>query len=272
VKLSFWTLGTPGWSNEAVVEAAERFGFDGVDLRCAGNGNVSLQSSDAEIRALKAQFAEHHVEIASLLGYNLRGGEKGVDWDAVVDDLVAHAELCNRLGVTNLRANVGAPAADSTWDAYLEGFAAAIERTLAQTHDVVINVQNHPGSITMARAAQLAENVGSERFGIGFSPEHCVDMGEDPVAEALRVGRWVRHVHLADRETASGPQTEGKYRASLPGAGIVQNAAVLDNLRKQGFDGWVSLKWEKPTWPDLPDAEVALPAFVSFMSALPVAR
>ena len=113
--------------------------------------------------------------------------------------------------------------------------------------------------------------VDSPRFGIGFSPDHCVDMGEDPVALASQVGSWVRHVHLADREKRGGAMVEGKLRACLPGEGIVANREVLDTLRGQGYDGWVSFKWEKPTYPDLPDAEEALPKFVSFMSAL-VAR
>ena len=40
MKLSFWTLGTPDWDNAQVVDAARRFGFGGVDLRCAVGRNV----------------------------------------------------------------------------------------------------------------------------------------------------------------------------------------------------------------------------------------
>jgi sugar phosphate isomerase/epimerase len=79
-------------------------------------------------------------------------------------------------------------------------------------------------------------------------------------------------VHLADRESADGATVGGKLRACIPGEGIVRNREVLEVLHDQGFDGWVSFKWEKPTYPDLPDAEVALPKFVAFMSALQVAR
>ncbi len=48
------------------------------------------------------------------------------------------------------------------------------------------------------------------------------------------------------------------------------NQKVIDVLRGRGYDGWVSFKWEKPTYPDLPDAEVALPHFMSFMSRIAV--
>ena len=122
-------------------------------------------------------------------------------------DLVKHSELCLRVGTRNLRANVGAPARDSTWETYLEGFAGAVRRALDAVDGVVINVQNHPGSITASQAGQLAQLVGSERFGIGFSTDHCVDMGEDPVELARQLAPWVRHVHLADRVSSSGEQT-----------------------------------------------------------------
>ncbi len=269
MKLSFWTLGTPGWSNDAVVDAAKRFGFDGIDLRCSDKGgNLSLQSSDSEVSELKDHFATNGIEIASLLGYTKRGGSDGVEWDDVTADLVAHAKLCRRVGTANLRANVGTPADGSTWDAYLEGYAGAVSNALDAVDGVVINVQNHPGAVTAVQAGRLAEMVNSDRFGIGLSTDHCVDMGEDPVAAAKQFGQWVRYVHLADRENNDGPMTAGKYYASLPGAGIVANRDALAALQAAGYDGWVAFKWEKPTWPELPDAEVALPKFVSFMKAL----
>jgi sugar phosphate isomerase/epimerase len=268
MKRSFWTLGTPGWSDEAVIAAAERFGFHGVDLRCGGNGSISVQSTDDEVKELKQLFAYNGIEIASLLGYTQRGTEDGVDWDAVTDDLVAHMELCHHAGTHNLRAQVGAPAHESSWDAYLEGFAAAVTKALSQVEHIVINFQNHPGSLTANQGAKLAAMVNSDRFGLGLSTDHCVDMGEDPAAIAGEVARWVRYVHLADRENNDGPMTAGKYYASLPGDGVVPNARVLETLQAAGYDGWVAFKWEKPTWPELPDAEIALPRFVSFMKEL----
>jgi sugar phosphate isomerase/epimerase len=264
MKLSFWTLGTPDWSNEAVVDAAVRFGYQGVDLRCAVGRNISVQSSDAEVRELKHLFGDNEIEIASLLAYNERGNADGVDWPAVIADLVAHAELAKRLGTHMVRVNAGAPSRDSTWEAYIEGFAAALTETLSQTRGVSFNMQNHPGSMTALQVGKLAVLVDNERFGVGLSPDHCVDMDEEPVEATQEVAPWVKQLHLADRERLP----DGKLKACLPGTGFVPNEQVLHMLAWHGFDGWVSFKWEKPTYPDLPDAEFALPHFVSFMKRL----
>lgn len=265
MKLSFWTLGTPDWTNDAVVDAAKRFGFQGVDLRCAPGRNISLMSPDDEIERLKDLFAGSGIDIASLLAYNERGNADGVDWPAVTADLIAHVELANRVGTTSMRVNGGAPARGGSWDPYLEGLARALSDALGQTEGVTMNMQNHPGSLNAAQVVQLAEMVGSERFGAGFSPDHCIDMAEDPLAAVKAVAPWVRHLHLADRERPA----DGRLKACLPGTGFVPNREVLGVLAGRGYDGWVSFKWEKPTYPDLPEAEVALPHFISFMSNRP---
>src|SRR3954469_9931554 len=145
MKLSFWTLGTPDWDNAQVVDAARRFGFDGVDLRCAAGRNVSLQSTPEEVEDLRRLFGDNGIEIASLLAYNERGNAEGVDWSVVQDDIARHIELAQRIGTKAMRVNAAQPAASSTWDAYLEGFASALTGALASSSDVVLNMQNHPG-------------------------------------------------------------------------------------------------------------------------------
>lgn len=264
MKLSFWTLGTPDWSNAQVVEAARRFGFDGVDLRCAAGRNVSVQSTPEEVADLKRLFADSGVEISSILAYNARGNAEGVDWDAVQDDIARHIELAQRLGTKAMRVNAAAPAAGSSWDAYLEGFAGALSGALADEDGVVLNMQNHPGAPNTAQIGQLVSLVHSPLFGSGFSPDHCVDMGEDVLAAAEALAPVVKQLHLADRERV-GEGSGGKMRACLPGEGFVPNRDVIRVIQRHGYDGYVSFKWENATYPDLPDAEVALPHFIKWL-------
>ncbi len=184
-------------------------------------------------------------------------------WDDVAADIVAHARLANRLGTHGLRVNAASPR-DGNWQPYLEGFARALTSALAQSNDVVFNIQNHPGAPSAAQMTQLATMVNDSRFGLGFSPDHCIDMDEDAIAAAEKAAPHVTQFHLADRERLA----DGRLKACLPGAGFVPNREVLDILGRHGYDGWVSFKWEKPTYPDLPDAEIALPHFIDFMSKL----
>jgi sugar phosphate isomerase/epimerase len=264
VKLSFWTLGTPDWSNGQVVDAARRFGFDGVDLRCTPGRNVSVQSTPQEIEDLKRVFADNGVEISSILAYNERGNAEDVDWTVVQDDIAQHIDLAQRLGTKAMRVNAASPAAGSSWDQYLQGFALALTGALTANSDVVLNMQNHPGAPNVEQIGRLVSMVHSPLFGSGFSPDHCVDMGDDVLASAETLAPVVKQLHLADRERG-GEGSSGKMKACLPGEGFVPNREVIEMLQRHGYDGYVSFKWEKPTYLDLPDAEVALPHFISFM-------
>jgi sugar phosphate isomerase/epimerase len=271
MKLSFWTLGTPDWSNVQVVDAARRFGFDGVDLRCAAGRNVSVQSTPEEIAELRRLFADNGVEISSILAYNQRGNAEDVDWVEVQDDIARHIDLAQRLGTKAMRVNAAEPAAGSSWDQYLQGFAFALTGALTANDSVVLNMQNHPGAPNIAQIGRLVSMVHSPLFGSGFSPDHCVDMGEDVLASAETLAPVVKQLHLADR-SHDGRGTTTKMRACLPGEGFVPNREVIDLLQRHGYDGYVSFKWEKPTYPDLPDAEIALPHFVKWMRGEPSAK
>src|SRR4051794_33675149 len=99
MKLSFWTLGMPAWSNAEFADKAAELGYGAIDLRCTKNGNVSIDSTPEELAALQAGYAAKGIEIASLLGYTERGsGKDPIDWDKVESDLVAHAKLAQRMG------------------------------------------------------------------------------------------------------------------------------------------------------------------------------
>src|SRR5712691_4080654 len=118
MKLSFWTLGMPPWSNAETAKHAAELGLDGVDLRVtraengkpADRGNLCLESSEADIEATKKAFASAGVEISSLLLYN-RGGFGGpkTDWDAMEKDIVNHVRFAQRVGTNKIRVGLGRP-------------------------------------------------------------------------------------------------------------------------------------------------------------------
>src|SRR5438874_9828406 len=147
MKLSFWTLGMPPWSNAEFVDKAAELGYEGIDIRCTNGGNVSLEASDAEIEELLKTFAAKNVQIASLLGYQKRGnGKEPVDWDAVEKDLVAHAKLAQRMGNLPFRITVGYADPSTSRAEYLANLGEATKAAIQEVPGVNFMVQNHAGS------------------------------------------------------------------------------------------------------------------------------
>jgi sugar phosphate isomerase/epimerase len=67
--------------------------------------------------------------------------------------------------------------------------------------------------------------------------------GETPAETWGLLGRWVRHVHLKDSLDKLSERHPFTY--VLPGDGQMPMAEVMSCLRESGFDGFVSLEWER---------------------------
>src|SRR5688572_29136720 len=113
MKLSFWTMGMPDWTNAEIAQRAKELGYDGVDLRCTeamdgkptNSGNLTLETSNGELADIKESFAEAGIAIASMLGYNWGGrpGASKAEWDVVEAQAVAYARVAEKLGTATIR-------------------------------------------------------------------------------------------------------------------------------------------------------------------------
>ena len=57
MKLSFWTLGMPPWSNAEFAAKAAELGYEGIDIRCTNGGQISADSSEDEIDDVLKTYA-----------------------------------------------------------------------------------------------------------------------------------------------------------------------------------------------------------------------
>ncbi len=268
MKLSFWTLGMPPWSNRELAEHASELGYGGIDLRCTKGGNISADSSPAEVEEVMSTYAAKDITIASLLGYQERGnGKEPVDWDKVEADLIALGKLSTSMNNVPVRITVGYTDPTTSWDTYLTNLAKATMTAIAEVPDVTYMFQNHAGSATATQLGEMCEKKAHPRFRFGYSPDHCYVEGEDPIALAERFAPLVSQLHIADRKRTP----EGGYEACWIGDGIVPHAQILEILAKHGFDGWVSLKWERGGNSPLPMGDALLPHYIKYMNSLGVA-
>lgn len=267
MKLSFWTLGMPAWTNAEFAERASQLGYGGIDLRVTNGGNLAIDSSAEEIDEVMRTYASKGVEIASLLAYQQRGnGKDPVDWNAVEADMVAHAKLAQRMNDVPVRVTVGYTDPSTSWETYLTNLARAVDTAIREVPSARFMYQNHAGSATGEQLGALVEKTADPRVGFGFSPDHCFAEGEDPMALAERYGPFVQQLHIADRKK----QDDGTYVACWIGDGVVPHRAILEVLKKHGFDGWVSLKWERGNRSEMPEGDVVLPHYIQYMKGLEI--
>lgn len=285
MKLGFWTIGMPDWTNQEVAEQAARHGYQGVDLRCKRRDgkalsrpiNVAIDSSPEYIAETKAAFAAAKVEISSLLVYNGSPAANDAEaWSTFERELALHLELAQKLGTSGIRFAAEGPPDRVSWNDYMVEIWRAAGRVLDHFPGMGARVENHVGRASAEQLFKVAEKVGDARIGVELSPEHAYVMQEDVLGLIARYTPHIHHICWADRKVVQrglghhdGRYYYVRYESCWNGDGIVPTRAVLDALAKGGFDGYVSLKWEKSTTfgEHLPPGEEALAHFPGFISA-----
>jgi sugar phosphate isomerase/epimerase len=294
MKLGFLQGGMPAWSNSELVKRASELGFDGVGIGRRHLGEMGVKASNEELDEIKGTFAQAGVEIHNL-GAHSRVTYPGIgsadfDWDEIEAELVPIARVASRLGCPSISVMVQRPVPGVRWDwqEYLDNLGRVSLNALKEAPGVKAVFQNHVTSASAQQLLEMVERAGDDRLGVAFSPDHCIVMQEDPVELADRHAAAIQHVTMADRKVVEedlgkfdGRYYYVRYECCVVGEGVVPAKKLFDTLARRGFDGYVTLKYEKsdvgtgPHLPNgygwhLPPGEEVLPSFAELMRSLGV--
>jgi sugar phosphate isomerase/epimerase len=283
VKLGFWTLGMPSWTTAETADRARRSGYRGVALRCsrpengrpAGGADVCVETPADQVEATVKSFAEADVEIVSVV-YDGPNGHAAptLEWAPLAADLSAHLRLVARLGAPRILVPVGRPAMRVSWDSHLNALWDMVSEALETVPGVYAMFENHTGVATGEQLLRMCARRGNPRIGVELSPDHCLVMQEDTIRLIDEYGEFIHQVCWADRRAVPDKlgQFDGRYyyvryETCVNGEGLVPTQKIIDALRRNGFAGYVCLKWEKSAsfGRQLPTGDVALDQFKSFM-------
>jgi glucosamine-6-phosphate deaminase len=268
IRLSFSTLGCPGWTLARVVDAASRMGYDGVELRFLENDDALWarpELTGAGLAETRARLADAGLAVPCV---DTRSFFHNPDPDArrtAVEEAERTAEVAARLGAAGIRVfgDRVQPGADlaSTRGWIVEALGALRDRLRGS--GVEVWLETHGDFATAAATRSLLEAAGSEGLGAVWDPANAFsEFGEEPETGALALGPFLRHVHLKDERRP--PDGKIPWPPVLPGRGDFPGGRVLAWLRRAGYDGWVSFEWEKRWHPQIEDPEVALPHFLGW--------
>jgi sugar phosphate isomerase/epimerase len=269
MKLAFSTLGCPDWNLAQIVEAAQRFRYDGVELRAIG-GSLDLlnrpEFRPAEIANTRRHFQDHAVSICcvdtSCTFHFLDRRERL----AQVDLALAHAELAAQLGATLVRVfpdriQPGATS-EQTRDFIAESLREIAERLPAGLH---IALETHGDFARTEAAAEIATLVDHPGVKLIWDVANSVAAGDSVKHGARIVEPYLAHIHLRDARPVARSE---HWLPVLAGRGCVPFAEAVAAIETLKFDGYVSFEWEKYWHPAIEEPEVALPDFISAIRKL----
>ncbi len=150
-------------------------------------------------------------------------------------------QLAKDLGGPSVQTEPGGPLAEGqSREAALETFYEEIMPCveLAEKLEVSLLIEPEPG-LLIERFEQYLEFAGrieSPCVGLNFDIGHAYCVGQDPQDWISRMAAHTRHYHLEDIP----PSRE--HRHMIPGRGAIDLPAVLREIDRSGYTGWVTVE------------------------------
>jgi len=149
----------------------------------------------------------------------------------------------------------GGPGRRSGLEAAAQVLEAAVP--LAERLGVAVGVETHDAFSASSVVAELLAMVEAPSVGAVWDSHHPHRVGERPAEVYQHIGRRVLLAQVKDARRAAA-RADG-WQLVLLGQGEVPVREMLGLLAAGGYQGWISVEWEKRWHPEIEEPEVALP-------------
>jgi sugar phosphate isomerase/epimerase len=203
-----------------------------------------------------AASAGTHVEIfpGQKIGGDLGDAKIGPDLgddqlQKVIDHLAAHGVVALNFGVTPISDNEAEARKIFELAKKLNLYGVTTEslksidtlEKLAKEYDIKVCFHNHPKPSALWNPDTIWKAIDGRHKNVGYCADigHWATSGLDPLEVIKKIAPRVHAFHMKDRESIE------KWSHDRPfGTGIIDNIAILDEVRKHGFAGNVTIEYE----------------------------
>jgi sugar phosphate isomerase/epimerase len=268
VRLAFSTLGCPDWSLDQVAEAAGRFGYEAIELRCLG-GDLDLSSrpelSAGEIARTRRRLADRGLEVCCVDTSACFHSPDDPERLANVDLALRFAEIAAGLGAPLIRVFPNEVPDGSARPETRRRIAAALHVLAERMPDGVrIGLETHGDFASGEETAEIARRADHPAVAIVWDAANTLAAGESIASAARAVAPYLALVHLKDARPRDG---ERFWQPVLAGRGRVPFGEVVAAVARVGYRGWLSFEWEKYWHPEIEEPEIAFADFAAAVAA-----
>lgn len=241
MKYAFMTFSCPDWTLDEVLAAAQRYGYDGVELRVDANHKhgVELSNSAAQRAAAKTKAAASSVALCCVAT-----SCKFADPTLAAQNVTAAREridLAADLGASALRVFGGqiptGVTREQAIDSLVQSLAALAEQAAAR--GVQIALETHDDWCDPQHVQTVVSRVNHPNIGVNWDYQHTTRVAKTSVDAAFNLLRpYIRHVHFHD-----GTLAADKLEFLPIGQGAYDHGRVLALLQSIDYQGYLSGEW-----------------------------
>ena len=265
MKIAFTTLACPGWDMRQVVDCAVANGYDGVDFR-GYKGKMPICGMPEFTTGLGETlklFRDAKVEIPAVSS-SARVFHKDSPAESIAE-VQAYCDLAQRMGAPYVRV-FGGGLGGTSWEQAIPRTVEVLRQMadIARPRGVTLAVETHDDWLVSTHLAEVMRRVERDNVGVLWDVHHPLQIAGEPLEVTAR--NLVPHTvytHVKD----SIRQADGKYNYCLPGEGQVPLDRIVALLAEGGYDGYLTVEWEKVWHPEIAEPEVALPAYAKALKS-----
>lgn len=240
---------------DKVIEFAGQNGFDALEVASGpGARHIDVADlSDSRVSEIKKALEANGVAISSLAWYtNMTDPDKR---EEIIRNFRLLVDAAQKLSVEVVCTLAGMPVAGKDKLKTIEEDCAVVFRPLveyAAEKGIKIALENWFATCLqgLAQFDRMFEVVPHENFGLNFDPSHLMWQGIDYIGAVERYAKRIFHTHAKDTEIRDdklaylGNQMSGWWRYVIPGFGRVKWGEYIAALRRNGYNGVLSIEHE----------------------------
>lgn len=263
MKISFSTLGCPGWGWNDILATAKDLGYDGIEVRGIGN---ELYVPNA--KPFLDQNIENTSERLKKLGLTLPCLTSDVRLFDKVNpekhrtEAREYIDLASKLGVRYVRVlGDAAPQPGPLVDEEFVADSLAELARYAEEQNVTVLIETNGMYADSKIMCKLMNHINSKHAGVLWDIHHPYRYIGEKIEDTYRnLKDYIRLVHVKDSIVENRV-----VRYKMAGHGDVPVKEAVHLLKEDGYEGFVSLEWVKRWCIELEEPGVVFSHFASYM-------
>lgn len=275
------TMGTPEYTVLEAMELFHKIGLDGAEIVVQDDYKCGLptECTKEELEIVRKKAKEVGIKIIALTPYNSYFNSLDEEVrQKEMNDLRKVIGYAKYLGAKYIRIYAGNYAATDTdpngrkREKLIESMRELGED--AKNAGVILVMENHFNTMTVSakQSMDIAEAIHHPNVGILYDQANLTFTLQEDYEEAIAIQMdRVKYIHVKDLEfksenhefvsdEVSHPKEEDRNVVTrIVGQGSIKWPEILQMLHDRGYEGWLSLEYERRWHPDdIPDASIGM--------------
>ena len=290
-KIAGHTMGTPEYNIFEAIELFRRIGLDGIEIVVQDGYSCGLPTKcSKELLERVKECAQNQIEIVCLTPYNSYFNSLDASVCACEIEAIERVmDYCAFLGAKYIRVYGGniAPGEEDHWEEKYQRLLASMRYLgeKAAEKNVVLVIENHFNTMTVSarQSADTIREIANDNVKILYDQANLTFTCNEGYQEAIEIqDGLIAYMHVKDfvfkgqnREFISSDDVSHPDEKSrnvitrIVGQGVLEWPQILAAMKSHGYDGWLSLEYERRWHPDdIPDASIGMKQSADYLKSI----